>query len=103
MRIAIALLTSLLLIGCSPPMLRGDFSLLSVDPLGGRVTVLSQQPVKGRACFDMPKAAVFLGDGVFEAAVVDALQRHQGATVLVEAEFIDEGSCVEVSGLPARF
>ena len=103
MKTATPLLASLLLFGCSPPLLRGDFSLLSVEPLGSKVTVLSQHPVKGRACFNMPKAAVFLGDGVFDAAVADALKRHEGATVLVGAAFIDEGSCVEVSGLPATF
>ncbi len=65
--------------------------------------ILSQTPVQGRACFNMAKAAVFMGENVFDAAVADALAKHEGATVLANAEFIDDGSCVEVSGLPARF
>jgi hypothetical protein len=103
MRGAIALLTCCCLTGCSPPMVRGDFTLLAIAPLGANLTILSQTPVEGRACFNVAKAAVFVGENVFDAAVADALGKHAGATVLARAEFVDEGSCVEVSGLPARF
>lgn len=84
-------------------MLRGDLSLIAVNAAGGpKVTILSQQPVKRSACFNVPKAALFIGERVFEAAVADALKHHEGATVLVNAEFIDNGRCVEIPGLPAK-
>jgi hypothetical protein len=103
MRRAIALLPCFCLLGCSPPLVRGDFTLLTIAPLENDLIILSQTPVQGRACFNMAKAAVFMGENVFDAAVADALAKHEGATVLANAEFIDDGSCVEVSGLPARF
>jgi hypothetical protein len=103
MRDAIAVLACFCLLGCSPPLVRGDFTLLTIEPLGNSLIILSQAPVKGRACFNVVKTAVFIGENVFDAAVVDALAKHEGATVLANAEFVDDGSCVEVSGLPARF
>lgn len=103
MRDAIAVLACLCLLGCSPSLVRGNFTLLTIEPLGNSLIILSQAPVKGRACFNVAKMAVFIGESVFDAAVVDALAKHEGATVLANAEFVDDGSCVEVSGLPARF
>jgi hypothetical protein len=103
MRPALAVLAWLCLPGCSPPLMRGDFTLLAIAPVGSSLVILSQSPVKGSACFNMVKTAVFMGENVFDAAVADALGKHAGATVLASAEFIDDGGCVEVSGLPARF
>ena len=71
--------------------MRGDFTLLTIEPLGNSLIILSQAPVKGRACFNVVKTAVFIGDNVFDAAVVDALAKHEGATVLANAEFVDDG------------
>jgi hypothetical protein len=89
-----------LISACSPPMRRGEFTLLAESASG--VTVLSQTPVDGRACFNFLKMQVFIGDDVFEDAVRHALSKHSGANVLVNASFTDNGECVDVQGLPGR-
>ena len=99
---AIILVSFILLAGCSPPLLRGDFTLLSTEDLSGKYVVISNNELTGKACFSMVKASVFVGDGVFDAAVRDALVGQPDGTVLVDAEFVDKGSCISVTGLPAR-
>ena len=83
-------------------MLRGDFSLLSTEDLSGKYDVLSDQKLTGRACFNMIKSSFFIGEGVFDQAVRDALAGQLEGTLLVDAEFVDDGSCINVSGLPAK-
>jgi len=95
-------LTATLIVGCSPPLLRGDFTLLSTENLSGKYDVLSNQKLTGRACFNMIKSSVFVGEGVFDAAVSDALAGQPEGTLLVDAEFVDDGSCINVTGLPAK-
>ncbi len=98
----IILATTTLIAGCSPPMLRGDFSLLSTEDLSGKYDVLSDQELTGRACFNMIKANFFIGEGVFDRAVRDALSGQPEGTLLVDVDFVDDGSCINVSGLPAK-
>jgi len=94
-------LTATLIAGCSPPLLRGDFTLLSTENLSGKYDVLSNQELAGKACFNMIKAS-FVGEGVFDEAVSDALAGQPEGTLLVDAEFIDDGACINVTGLPAK-
>lgn len=83
-------------------MLRGEFALLSTENLDGKYQVLSDQKVTGKACYDMLKASIYIGEGVFDLAVEEALADQSPGTILVDAEFIDDGSCVLVIGFPAR-
>lgn len=98
----LVIIAVLLVTGCSPPMLRGDFSLLSTESLEGKYDVLSDQRLSGRACFNMLKASVFVGQGVFDQAVREALVGQPENTLLVDAKFVDDGTCIDVSGLPAK-
>jgi hypothetical protein len=41
-------------------------------------------------------------DRVIDAAVADALAKVRGADALVDAEIIDEGSCIVVRGYAVR-
>ena len=83
-------------------MLRGEFSLLSTAPLDGKYELLSNDRLTGQACYDLMKMSFFIGEGVFDQAVIDALADQPDETLLVDAEFVDEGACVVVTGLPAR-
>ena len=66
--------------------------------------VLSDTPIEGEGCFTGRQA----DDLIFSWAVEDALQKAgiEGATALVDATYTnhieDKGSCLKVSGLPAR-
>jgi hypothetical protein len=98
----VTVLSMVLITGCSPPLLRGSFTLLSTEDLSGKYELLSDQKLTGRACFSIFKAAVFADDAVFDEAVRTALAGQPEGTVLVHVEFVDEGSCVNVTGLPAK-
>jgi hypothetical protein len=98
----VLILAAILVTGCSPPMLRGDFSLLSTEDLSGKYEVLSKQAVAGHACFDMLKASVFVGEGVFDRVVREALAGQPEGAILVNAEFVDDGTCIDVTGIPAK-
>jgi len=87
---------------CSPSVHRGNFSLISTEPIQDNFEVLAESKVNGKACFNQLKSAVFLADGVFDASVLDALSKVQGATILLDSEFRDTGTCIVVSGIPAR-
>ena len=96
------LLVAAFVSGCSPPVLRGNFTLLSTEDLSGKYDVLSNQELTGKACFNLIKPAVFIGEGVFDEAVRDALAGQPEGTLLIDAEFVDDGTCVNVTGLPAK-
>ncbi|MEM7359995.1 MAG: hypothetical protein AAF431_12915 [Pseudomonadota bacterium] len=88
--------------GCAPNIHRGQFSLISTESIPGDFEILTTSKVSGEACFNQVKAQLMLDDGVFDASVSDALGKVQDATILLDAEFEDKGSCIIVSGTPAR-
>ena len=96
------LVSMALVAGCSPPMLRGEFSLLSTENLQSKYDVLSEQELEGTACFNMVKAQLLIGEGVYDQAVRDALVGQPEGTLLVDVEFVDDGTCINVTGLPAK-
>lgn len=92
----------ILLAGCSPHIHRGEFSLLSTSYLGGEYELLSDRAVTGSACFGVAPSVLFMADDVFSRAVHKALEEHPSATLLADAELVDRGACVSVTGLPAK-
>lgn len=102
MKIISIVLLSTLLFSCSPKMHRGSLAILSTEPVESRYTALSKQRVSGRACFNQAKGLLMLGDGVFDASLQDALSKTESATVLLSVEYKDTGSCIVVSGIPAK-
>ena len=96
------LFASLILSACSPYVHRGEFSLVSTESIVNRYELLSKDKISGQACFNFIKTGFFVGDEVFELATKDALSKVEGATVLLDAEFKDKGSCVVVTGTPAK-
>ena len=92
------LLVSLVLMGCSYRE-RGRFAAVTAQR-PTFATVLSPAPASGRACFG---AGAELGDDhIIDAAVRDALSRAPGADAIVDALIVDEGTCIRVTGTPAR-
>ena len=87
---------------CSPSVHRGNFSLISTEPIQDNFEVLAESKVNGKACFNQLKSTFFVADGVFDASVLDALSKVHGATVLLDSEFRDTGACIVVSGIPAK-
>jgi hypothetical protein len=63
---------------------------------------LSASRVTGKACFNQILAHVEADDPIFERALANALRPVSGATVLVDVEIVDTGSCFQISGIPAR-
>ena len=96
------LLSLALFVGCSPPMLRGEFSLLSTEDLSPSYDILSEQRLEGKACFNVVKAQMLIGEGVYDQAVRNALEGQPDGTMLVDVNFVDDGSCINVTGLPAK-
>ena len=98
----VLLILCLFITACSPYVHRGDFSLISTKNLDNEYEILYETKVMGRACFDPIKSGLFIGDAVFKAATKDALSKAKGAKILVDAEFLDNGACVDVTGYPAK-
>ena len=76
--------------------------MISTEPIQSHFEVLTESRINGKACFNQLNSSIFLADGVFDASVLDALGKVEGATVLLDSEFQDTGACVVVSGIPAR-
>ena len=102
MKLLLTFAISFALCGCSPLVSRGEFRAVSTKPIQHNFVAVSKERSVGRACFNQLKAQLFLPDAVYEAAVADAINKVSGATLLLDAVMVDEGSCVEVTGIPAR-
>jgi hypothetical protein len=63
---------------------------------------LSEDRVTGKACFNPILLSAEADDPIFERALASALQSVPAATVLVDVELVDTGSCFKISGIPAR-
>ncbi|MBL4674238.1 MAG: hypothetical protein JKX81_18405 [Arenicella sp.] len=87
---------------CTPNIHRGQFSLLSTEAIKGDFEVLATSKVNGKACYNPLKTQLLLPDGVFDASVSNALDKVQGATLLLDIMVQDTGPCIVVSGTPAR-
>lgn len=94
-----------LLTSCTPWLERGEFALVTAaDITLAQYVVVNSEPVTGKGCFTGRQA----DDLVFSWAVEDALQQPgaEGATVLLTPTFTnhieDKGSCLQVTGTPAR-
>ena len=100
-RIITLVFTACLLVGCTPWVNRGHFAYLV--PVGSdiRFEILSQTRLEGGACYG---AAAYFGGGddAYEEATLMALSKWPAAQFLAEVEMVDHGSCVEVTGLPAK-
>lgn len=97
----LVLMFSALSAGCAAPIFRGEFALLSTTDISEHADILTPDRVAGKACYNLIKSEFQMGQGVFDAALQDALSKHEGATILIDPEFVDTGYCVEVSGIPA--
>ena len=96
---------ALSLSACTPWLGRGEFALVSSNAtLHDHYEQLGTEPVSGVGCFTGRQA----DDLIFSWAVEDALSKPaaEGATALLYATYDghveDKGSCITVTGLPAR-
>jgi hypothetical protein len=94
--------------GKLPPRtdLHAEFAAISTFPVHKRLhAAVLGGAVSARRCY-----ATARGDGrailpqglVIQYAVEDALAQHSGANALVDAQFFDDGPCIEVTGIPVR-
>jgi len=80
---------------------RGKLTLATTSPNEAAFKRLASERVAGKACFGTA-AYISLDDPIFERAVEDALKNDTDATMLLDVELIDDGSCFEISGIPAK-
>jgi len=104
-RITLLLLSYLPVVACTPWLQRGQFALVSTDTaLTEQYEVVAEQAVTGQGCFTGKQA----DDLIFSWATEDALSKPEakGATTLLNPVYTnhveDKGSCLQVSGIPAR-
>ena len=80
---------------------RGRLTLATTSANEAAFERLATERVAGRACFGTA-AYVSLDDPIFERVIEDALKSAPDATMLLDVELIDDGSCFDISGIPAK-
>jgi hypothetical protein len=81
---------------------RGKLTYASTNDEVSIFERLSESRVTSKACFNLVRANVEADDPIFERALANALSPVPGATVLVDVEIVDTGTCFQISGIPAR-
>ena len=81
---------------------RGHFDLIGTSNTQSRFVAVSNERTEGKACFNQINMQLAADDPVFERAVRDAMSAFPDATALIDVTIEDRGSCVYVSGIPAK-